>query len=277
MLSPFRGGWSPEDSGRRGRNSTPFPRYARPSPASGGENSHYLKLATSTPMKTQNITLGFALLLLIAFIGFWPTYYGKLLGGENFTPYFHYHAVTAVLWIAMLITQPILIKQNKLALHRTIGKLSYALVPLLYLSIILLAHHRADPGNENMALELWLPFKDLIIFTFGYGVAIFYRKTMAIHYRGMMVAGFALIEPAMARVMMNVIGIEFPTGYLLGLLPIYLLLLFLTFRERKEAKGRCVFPIALGLFAFIHSVVILRWKVPGWEAFAEWFVGLGIT
>ena len=93
----------------------------------------------------------------------------------------------------------------------------------------------------------------------------------------MMVAGFALIEPAMARVMMNVIGIEFPAGYLIGLLPIYLLLLFLIYRERKETKGRWVFPVALGLYVFIHSVVILRWKVPGWEAFAEWFVGLGIT
>ena len=78
-----------------------------------------------------------------------------------------------------------------------VGKASYLLVPLLYISVLLLAHHRKDPNAENAEYLMWIPFKDLIIFSFGYVVAIRYRKKMPIHARGMIIAGMALIEPTM--------------------------------------------------------------------------------
>ena len=219
--------------------------------------------------------IGFIVLVIV---GFWPTYFSKFFNGSaDFTQYFHFHAITAALWILFLILQPILIRSKKYQTHRLVGKLSYGLVPLLFISVILLAHHRIDPDVENLAWRVWIPFKDLFIFAFGYGVAIKYRKVLPIHARGMIVAGMALIEPTMVRLVSNVIGIPQPLGYYLGISPDYIILIILMFLERKEKKGRWVFPSAFGLFLFIHTVRIYKISIPIWDDFAHWFISLPLT
>jgi len=66
----------------------------------------------------------------------------------------------------------------------------------------------------------------------------------------MVVAGMALIEPTMVRMVVNVFGIEQPLGYYLGIAPIYIILIILIIKERNEVKGRWVFKWAIGLFLF---------------------------
>lgn len=226
---------------------------------------------------------GFYFLALFALViaGFWPSYFAKFFDGTaDFSFYFHFHATLAMLWVFMLITQPILIRQKKFALHRKIGKLSYILVPLIFISIILLAHSTLRGPKENVGLELWVPFKDLLIFTVGYGIAIKYRKTMAIHARGMIVAGIVLIEPAFVRLVLYVFfpdsGFD-PTGYLAAISLIYVILIGLIVAERKQKVGRWVFPLALALYIFVHSVLIFQIEIAPWQAFAEWFSVLSLT
>lgn len=234
----------------------------------------------SKPQTFDNSTYYFVGLFLLAIVGFWPTYFGKFFDGTaDFTFYLHFHAVLAVIWIFFLIVQPLLIKRKNFALHRNIGKISYILVPLIYISILLLAHSRITGEEENLGLSLWLPFKDLFIFTFGYGVAIRYRKIMPLHARGMIVAGIVLIEPALARAVLNIFfeGNFAPAGYLISIGLLYALLIGLIIAERKAKRGRWIFPVTLGLYLFVHSVVILQYDVPGWQAFAQWFAGLSLT
>jgi len=121
-------------------------------------------------------------LLAIAAIGFWPTYFSKFFAGSaDFSQYFHFHAVTALLWVFCLIAQPLLIRFHRRDWHRFVGKLSYGLVPLLFISVMLLAHHRISPNAQNVPQRLWIPFKDLFVFSFGYAVAIWFRKSLPIH------------------------------------------------------------------------------------------------
>jgi len=224
---------------------------------------------------TDYYFLGF---ISLVFIGFWPTYFSKFFDGSaDFNHYFHFHAATATLWVLFLILQPMLIRSKKYHTHKLVGKLSYGLVPLLFISVMLLAHSRIDPDTENLAWELWIPFKDLFIFSFGYGVAIIFKKSLTIHARGMIVAGMALIEPVMVRVFFNVIGIQPPLGYLLGISADYIILIILIILERKEVKARWVFPCALGLFLFVHVVRIFNLSIPLWEDFAHWFISLLLT
>jgi hypothetical protein len=62
-------------------------------------------------------------LIILAFLGFWPTYFSKFFDGTaNFNSYFHFHFALASMWIALLIIQPILIKKKKFSIHRKIGK-----------------------------------------------------------------------------------------------------------------------------------------------------------
>lgn len=232
------------------------------------------------PFTYVNSTNYFVGLFLLAIVGFWPSYFSKFFDGTaDFTFYMHFHAVLAVLWIFFLIAQPLLIKKKHFALHRSIGKISYILVPLIYISVLLLAHSRITGEEENLGLSLWVPFKDLIIFTFGYGVAIRYRKIMPLHARGMIVAGIVLIEPAMVRAIINLFfdGNFVPPAYLVSIGLLYSLLIILIIAERKEKRGRWIFPVTLGLYIFVHSVRLLQYSVPGWEAFAKWFASLPLT
>lgn len=219
--------------------------------------------------------IGFIALVII---GFWPTYFSKFFDGTaDFNHYFHFHAITALLWVLFLIVQPMLIRLKRFRIHRIIGKLSYILVPLLIISVLLLAHSRIDPNTENLPWRLWIPFKDLIIFSFGFGVAIRFRKKVPIHARGMIVAGMALIEPTFVRLIVNVIGIEQPLGYYLGIAPVYLILLILIIKESKKEKYSWVFKWALGLFLFIHIIRIFKITLPLWDDFAYWFISLPLT
>lgn len=216
--------------------------------------------------------------LVLAFIGFWPSYFSKFFDGTaDFNQYFHFHAITAILWVVMLIIQPILIRSKRFELHKTLGKFSYLLVPTLFISVALLANNRIDSELEFVGPEVWVPFKDLIIFSLGFGIAIKFKKSMPIHARGMIVAGMALIEPVMARVMFNILDIQGLTGYLLAISVDYIILVVLIILERKETKGRWVFPLALASFFLIHIIVILRINPGFWESFSRWFVSLPLT
>jgi hypothetical protein len=136
-------------------------------------------------LKFQNIGYYYLGFLILTFIGFWPSYFSKFFDGTaDFNQYFHFHALTALLWVSMLIIQPILIRGKKYELHKAVGKFSYLLVPLLFISVALLANNRINPELEFVGPEVWIPFKDLIIFSLGFGIAIKFKNAMPIHARG---------------------------------------------------------------------------------------------
>lgn len=56
--------------------------------------------------------------------------------------------------MSLLILQPILIRKKRLDIHRLLGKGSYLLIPLIFISIILLTHsvlpHQGQLTNDNL-------------------------------------------------------------------------------------------------------------------------------
>ncbi|HVM22490.1 MAG TPA: hypothetical protein VM308_04195, partial [Sphingomicrobium sp.] len=79
-------------------------------------------------------------LLVLSVIAFWPIYVMKLPFEAEY--WVNVHTVGVVVWMLMLIGQPLLIRAGRRPLHKKIGKLSYALVPFILMSAMLLAHHR---------------------------------------------------------------------------------------------------------------------------------------
>lgn len=130
---------------------------------------------------------------------------------------------------------------------------------------------------EFVGPEFWIPFKDLLIFSYGFGIAIWYRHFMPIHARGMIVAGLALFEPVIVRVMYNVLGLQGTYPYILGISLGYVVLMVLIFLERKGKQGRWVFPVGLGVFLFVHIIRITGFNPDFWEKFSRWFVSLPLT
>lgn len=89
-------------------------------------------------------------------------------------------------------------------LHRAAGLISYALVPLLLLSILLLANFKirtvAAADYQIQTYVLYLQFFLGLLFAVSYVLAMVYRKDAEIHARFMVCTGLTLIDPVFARV-----------------------------------------------------------------------------
>src|SRR6476661_2795812 len=99
----------------------------------------------------------FALLLAFAIAGFWPSYFAARPFEADFF-HVHFHGVLMFAWFTLLIVQASLIRGGQRAWHRSLGKVSYALVPLIVLSTVLLSHRRAHeaPASEEIVYFLYV-------------------------------------------------------------------------------------------------------------------------
>lgn len=219
--------------------------------------------------------------LLLVFLGFWASYFAKFFDSSLiYSCYFHFQTVIVLLWMVVLITQPILIRNKKFAIHRVIGKSTYLLFPLIIISVVLLVHSRIPYYKKNIEMEIFIPFKDLFTLSVAYGIAIINQRKIEIHARGMIATGIIFIEPALARFNFRTFdGISnypmFP--YVVTVSFMYLILVFLIIAERKQKSGRWVFPLILGLLILVHSIRIFSIKLGFWESFVDWFASLSLT
>jgi hypothetical protein len=229
----------------------------------------------------------FSGLFVLVIVGFWPSYFAKFLAGTaDFAFYLHFHATMLILWMAMLIMQPILIRTKRVQLHRFIGKLSYVLFPIVCISTILVIHQTHTVGEVNLGNSLLAQSKNLFIFMAGYGIAIVYRHNIGIHARGMIVTGIALIEPALTRLMLNIFAVldlftSSPNFFFYASIPTILLifsfLVGLMIMERHQKSGRWVFPLTLVFYFTQYVLVIAQIQMSLWEWFSEWFISLPLT
>lgn len=220
-------------------------------------------------------------LVVIMFLGFWPTYFSKYFDGTaNFNFYFHFHFAMASLWILLLIVQPILIKKKKLSVHRQIGKLSLIILPLFIVSVILLKHFRIGGViTTGLGASLWLQLKDIIIISVMYTIALVNKHNVQIHARAMIATGIVFLEPTLGRFIILTVLAE--PNFILGLgitvAIMYTLIISLIIIERKQNSGRWVFPLLLSLFMVFHYLIFFQVSFPTWDAFAKWFAELPIT
>jgi len=216
-------------------------------------------------------------LLILAMIGFWNSYFSKILDlNIDYNFYFHFHVIMAGLWILVLITQPILIKKRKWRLHRQIGLVAHFLIGLFFISVILLTHSQQSIEETVNYIGVFIPFKDLLVLSVAYFIAMRYRKVVGIHSRGMIATGIAFIEPALVRAIGNIFP-SIENRYLWTIAIIYTILILLIIIGRKYKNGQWVFPLILCLYLLIHSVLIFRLPLGIFKNFVDWFVQLPLT
>ena len=90
----------------------------------------------------QNVN--YFVLVILAFViwGFYRTYFGLFPSFTGITTVQHFHGFMMLSWFVMLLVQPLLIRRKKIELHRTVGMLSYILMPLLLISIFFIKYLR---------------------------------------------------------------------------------------------------------------------------------------
>ena len=198
--------------------------------------------------------LGYFLLLLIPLIiaGFFKTY---IVQFPNFEPennwFIHIHAIIATLWISMLIIQPFLILNGKFAIHRTVGKLSYIVFPLLILSFI---PQIVRTLNSEKPENIFFPGADCVLLIIFYSSAIYYRRKSPIHMRYMIATALVFLGPTVGRIGPIWFGWSEILTQNVQYTIIYSILISLIFYDKSHGKDYKPYLVAIGCF-LIHQIV----------------------
>lgn len=211
----------------------------------------------------------FTLALLGVIAAFYKSYFGHFPDFEGvispignvpiaITKVTHFHALMMVLWMLLLIVQPLLIIKKKLKWHRVLGRVSYGVVALLVISLVLIIRQEQMRGMNLpvFAANLLDPF----MFVVYYGLAIYYRRKQAWHSRFMILTITSFIGPALVRLQLG--GIDVIFGW-------FAFLLILEWRTSKVYRPYLIgfgyyllnLAVVAYLFLFNQPLLIRLWEV----------------
>lgn len=220
-------------------------------------------------------------LLLLALLAFWPVYVTKLPFDAEL--YVNLHTAGVVAWMAFLIAQPLLIRHGRRPLHRRVGKLSYALVPFILVTSLLLAHSRAGTMTEEAfgrdGDTFYLPLAAMVLFFLCYVLAIRNRRDPFVHSRYMIATVLPLIDPVTFRLLLfysplTPSDMVFPAiGYVLT----DSILLVLAWADRNEPRSGKVFLRLLPVFVLVHLGWFTIGQTDAWLAICAAFRALPLS
>jgi len=232
----------------------------------------------------------FVVFLALTIWAFWPSYFARIF--EQPSLLHHAHGIVLALWLVMLLVQAQLIRTQRRSLHRQLGKSSYVIAPAVVIVTTAFVHQRMAnlagipqlpaPVLHSLALMLL----SLVAFAVFYGLAIAKRRDSQTHARWMVCTVFPMFTPVTDRL----IAVNAPS--LMGVLPRIegnpvlpvvgfaaadLILLALSWWDWRASRRIDVFPVALGVLLVYHVATLTLHRVPAWNAFGAWFVGLPLT
>lgn len=223
----------------------------------------------------------YALLLLLAVSAFWEGYLAVpkvTLGG-----WVHFHAISATLWMLLLVAQPLAIRSGHYALHRRIGRLSPALALLVVAGFIGLAHAQLQgKTGREFAIDAYFGYIRLVLvslFIASYVLGWRNRRDPQIHARYMVCTGLSVIDPIFHRLAARAMNFTDHNYQILTFGIVYAILVALILAERRETKGRHVFPAVLAAWVVGGLPLLLKFYEWGpvwtaWKAAVAWFAQL---
>jgi hypothetical protein len=212
----------------------------------------------------RNIGFPFIFLLCLAVFGFFKTYFGLFPHfNDHTTAIVHFHVFVLVLWIILLIVQPLLIRQKKYAVHRSIGRFTYVLVPLIILSFIgMMTKQINETASTNlMAIldGLYMPLTDTLLFSTFYILAIINRHNVAVHMRYMIMTGLVFVDASFIRSLAIWFHVDFFYAALISISFVDLIILALIIADKRNGRAYKPFLLSLILFAAVQTgIIILR-------------------
>lgn len=149
-----------------------------------------------------------ALLMLVIIIGvqwgFYETYTSQFPNFINSTYIIHIHGFLLMIWLGLLVVQPMLIYVKKAKLHRSLGKVAFVLGPLIIISMYFVTKDSYWRGldviseSENLGFMV-LDIRGFLTFAIFWALAMGYRKTPSAHMRYMIGTGILAIGPGVGR------------------------------------------------------------------------------
>jgi hypothetical protein len=146
--------------------------------------------------------------------GFIPLYTLRLLRHDpNLTLLVHAHGLVMTSWIALFLTQTLLISSHRIDLHRRLGMFGVGLATLVMLvgmpTLVNAAARKSHDVHSTRFLWMLAAFDGiaLVVFASLVGAAILLRRRGDYHKRLMLLATLSLLGPAFGRLT------EYATGF----------------------------------------------------------------
>ena len=213
----------------------------------------------------------FVVLLLASLPAFWPSYFTAPPFQGDFL-HVHLHGFAMFAWLGLLVAQAFLIRAGRRPLHRALGKVSYALVPVIVASTLLLAHYRLrqGPPGEELLYFFCVQLGLLVAFVFAFAMAIHHRREAPLHMRYMAGTALAVVDPILARILAIHLGVNPPLMQVATYALVLGALAFLGWRERAAPHARA-WVAMLVVFAVALLPTFFLPQSAAWRAFAESF------
>ncbi len=230
------------------------------------------------------------LLIPITFWGFYPSYFAKLFSVQLV---YHAHAFFMILWVAMAITQPFLIRQKKTKLHKAIGKTSYLIMPMLFISSYIVIRHTyysfigtqaagLEAGASKLAMEkiysdaaayIMIGVVYIIWLFVFYVLAVINRKKMLNHATYMFAAILTLLGPTVDRIIYQItmyFGGSF-NMFVENTVFVFILLILAGLIFYQKSKEISIKPAVIALSTYISGIIAyhLLPKAQFWNSFVQ--------
>jgi len=158
------------------------------------------------------------LIILIMFgiqWGFYQVYTSQFPNFIDKTVTIHVHGVVLMMWMVLLIVQPLLISTGRTKLHRNIGQVSWVLGPFVIFMLFLVGRNsylrHTEAPQQEMLENIVLDMRGWISFAIFWALAMIYRKDSAAHMRYMIATGIIGIGPGVGRGLIS-LGVDFGTS-----------------------------------------------------------------
>jgi hypothetical protein len=216
-----------------------------------------------------NATMYFFLALVVTWIGFSHSYFRSLADNDIFH---HLHGAIAGGWIIVLMIQPYLYKQGKLALHRKIGKLAvYILFPFLILGGLRMIHSMLNnttsyPPGAPVILA-FLDFYSVLMLLYFVYQAISKATDLQLHARYMSLTVLAMLPPAIGRMLFYIPWFDSFEKSLNASYAIIIIITGILLLDDKR-KGTIYPPYKIAIILFLIQLISLNF-VGQWPWWAD--------
>ncbi len=139
----------------------------------------------------------------VTLLGFWQSYFSAL---ARVPLAFHVHALTALLWLALLLLQSWSIHHGRKDLHKAVGKASFVIFPLLILGLVMIMNRVAgfflenvnDPASVDPSIGA-ITVVAIAAYLVLYAMALRHRRNARLHGGYMLAMPLILFESPAAR------------------------------------------------------------------------------
>ena len=210
--------------------------------------------------------------LIFVLAGFTPTYFAPLTKGTfNAKPVYHVHGIMYMLWIVLIISQPLLIRFRLTHLHKKIGYAGLTLaVGMFVIGIVMafvstqLALERGD-GNRALAF-LIVPLSDMLLFGTFIALTMLNLQNPEAHKRLILLATLSILPAAFGRII-GIYGLSLPLGFILQESILILGIIYDLFTRRKIHPAYIFGGTAV---LIVHFTRFPLGETQWWISFAHW-------